>query len=82
MPNQSGKVYGLTILSPIIDDDQATPSHDLQIRKYLADLPTDERSPFALGRRASGNLDAPVTNVNMRTVEIEHVGGKTELHSQ
>ncbi len=51
MPNQSGRLYGLTILSPIIDDDGAIPSHDLQIRKYLAALPTDERSPFA---RASG----------------------------
>ncbi|WP_353071263.1 hypothetical protein [Tunturiibacter gelidiferens] len=48
MPNQNGKVYGLTILSPIIDDEKATPSHDLQIRNYLAKLPTDERSPFAL----------------------------------
>jgi hypothetical protein len=48
MPNVSGKVYGLTILSPIIDDDRATPSHDLQIRKYLAGLPTDEHSPFAV----------------------------------
>jgi hypothetical protein len=48
MPNESGKVYGLTILSPIIDDDRATPSHDLQIREYLAHLPTDEKSPFAL----------------------------------
>jgi hypothetical protein len=47
MPNQNGTVYGLTILSPIIDDERATPSHDLQIRHYLADLPTDERSPFA-----------------------------------
>jgi hypothetical protein len=48
MPNQNGKVYGLTILSPIIDDDNVTPSHDLQIRRYLATLPTDGRSPFAL----------------------------------
>jgi len=48
MPNQNGKVYGLTILSPIIDDEQAVPSHDLQIRNYLAKLPTDENSPFAL----------------------------------
>jgi hypothetical protein len=48
MGNQNGKLYGLTILSPIIDDETATPSHDLQIRKYLATLPTDERSPFAL----------------------------------
>ena len=48
MPNQNGKLYGLTILSPIIDDESATPSHDLQIRNYLATLPTDQRSPFAL----------------------------------
>ena len=47
MPNQNGNVYGLTILSPIIDDEQATPSHDLQIRKYLATLPTGVDSPFA-----------------------------------
>ena len=48
MPNKNGTVYGLTILSPIIDDEKATPSHDLQIRKYLATLPTGEESPFAL----------------------------------
>ncbi|ADW70828.1 hypothetical protein [Granulicella tundricola] len=48
MPNQSGILYGLTILSPIIDDERATPSHDLQIRKHLAGLPTDQHSPFAL----------------------------------
>ena len=47
MPSKNGSVYGLTILSPIIDDDQATPSHDLQIRKYLASLPTREDSPFS-----------------------------------
>jgi hypothetical protein len=47
MPNQNGSVFGLTILSPIIDDEKATPSHDLQIRKYLATLPTGPESPFA-----------------------------------
>jgi hypothetical protein len=47
MPNESGKLYGLTVLSPIIDDDSATPSHDLQIRLYLAGLKMDEGSPFA-----------------------------------
>jgi hypothetical protein len=47
MPNQSGSLYGLTILSPIIDDESATPSHDLQIREYLANLPTDASGPFA-----------------------------------
>jgi len=48
MPNQNGSVYGLTILSPILDDEKATPSHDLQIRNYLAKLSTREDSPFAL----------------------------------
>ena len=48
MPNQSGTVYGLTILSPILNDETATPSHDLQIRDYLATLPTGDQSPFAL----------------------------------
>ena len=48
MPNQNGSLYGLTILSPIIDDEKATPSHDLQIREYLAKLPTDSRGPFAI----------------------------------
>ncbi len=48
MPNQNGTVYGLTILSPIIDDERATPSHDLKIREYLATLPTGEESPFAI----------------------------------
>jgi hypothetical protein len=47
MPNQNGSLYGLTILSPILEDAQATPSHDLQIRNYLAHLSTRENSPFA-----------------------------------
>jgi len=47
MPNQNGILYGLTLLSPILNDERATPSHDLQIRAYLATLPTDETSPFA-----------------------------------
>jgi hypothetical protein len=47
MSNKNGSVYGLTILSPIIDDEKATPSHDLQIRNYLAHLSTREDSPFA-----------------------------------
>src|SRR5580698_4094414 len=67
MPNQNGKVYGLTILSPIIDDEQATPSHDLQIRNYLAKLPTDENSPFAL---------APATHLTRLVVmdDVIYVG--------
>jgi hypothetical protein len=48
MPNQNGSLYGLTLLSPIIDDPSATPSHDLQIRAYLAKLSTRQDSPFAI----------------------------------
>jgi hypothetical protein len=48
MANRSGSVYGLTVLSPILNDEHAVPSHDLQIRKYLATLPTGADSPFAI----------------------------------
>jgi hypothetical protein len=48
MANQSGSVYGLTLLCPILGDKHATPSHDLQIREYLATLPTGADSPFAI----------------------------------
>jgi hypothetical protein len=47
MPNQSGNVYGLTILSPIINGAAGDISHDCAIRDYLADLPRDHRSLFA-----------------------------------
>lgn len=48
MPNQNGNVYGLTLLCPIIEDHRASPSHDLQIRAYLASLSTGPDSPFAI----------------------------------
>lgn len=48
MANQSGSVYGLTVLSPILNDAHAVPSHDLQIRKYLSTLSTGADSPFAI----------------------------------
>jgi hypothetical protein len=47
MANVSGSVYGLTILSPIIDDPKADISHDCAIRSYLATLPNGHQSPFA-----------------------------------
>jgi hypothetical protein len=47
MANQSGSVYGLTVLSPILQDATADTSHNCAIREYLAKLPDDERSPFA-----------------------------------
>ena len=45
MPSQSGSVYGLTLLCPIIDDDNAVPSHDLQIRDHLARLSLEPDRP-------------------------------------
>ncbi len=47
MANQSGSVYGLTILSPIAEKPKGEDSPALAIRKYLAHLPIDENSPFA-----------------------------------
>jgi hypothetical protein len=47
MPNQSGNIYGLTILSPIINGADGDVSHDCAIRDYLANLPRDHRSLFA-----------------------------------
>jgi hypothetical protein len=47
MPSQSGSVYGLTLLCPIIDDNNAIPSHDLQIRYHLSTLSLGPDGPFA-----------------------------------
>jgi hypothetical protein len=47
MANQSGSVYGLTILSPIKYDPHAETSHNLAIRLYLRALPADQTGPFA-----------------------------------
>lgn len=47
MANQSGKVYGLTILSPIIEDEQLDIGHAMELRWYLGHLPRDHKSPFA-----------------------------------
>src|SRR6202050_1295431 len=47
MANQSGDVYGLTILSPILQDLTAETSHNCAIRMKLASMPGDEFSPFA-----------------------------------
>ena len=47
--SQSGSVYGLTLLCPILDDPAAIPSHDLQIRAHLAHLLSPGAdSPFAV----------------------------------
>jgi hypothetical protein len=47
MANQSGQVYGLTILSPIIEDARLDICHSMELRWYLGHLPRDHRSPFA-----------------------------------
>jgi hypothetical protein len=46
MSNQSGNIYGLTILSPIKDDQNAAISPSLAIRMYLQTLPVDGKGPF------------------------------------
>lgn len=47
MPNISGKTYGLTILSPILEDNRLEICHSMELRWYLSQLPRDRRSPFA-----------------------------------
>lgn len=47
MANQNGSMYGLTILSPIIDDPAIRVSHDAALRNYLQNMPRHESGPFA-----------------------------------
>src|SRR5580693_3387966 len=47
MANQNGQIYGLTILSPIIQGDSKDLTHATAIRWYLAHQPRDRRSPLA-----------------------------------
>jgi hypothetical protein len=47
MSNQSGQVYGLTILSPIVENDRLDICHSMELRWYLGHLPRDHKSPFA-----------------------------------
>jgi len=47
MANVSGNTYGLTILSPIIEDNRLDICHSKELRWYLSQLPRDYRSPFA-----------------------------------
>jgi hypothetical protein len=47
MANVSGKTYGLTILSPILEDNRLDICHSMELRWYLSQLPRDCRSPFA-----------------------------------
>ena len=41
MPNQSGQVYGLTVLSPIIEDDSIDIGHQLVVKRADLELPLD-----------------------------------------
>ncbi|MGA8222808.1 MAG: hypothetical protein WB780_14240 [Candidatus Acidiferrales bacterium] len=47
MANQSGQLYGLTILSPIINNGTRAASQDLALRQHLSTLANGEHSPFA-----------------------------------
>jgi hypothetical protein len=47
MANVSGKTYGLTILSPILEDDRLDICHSMKLRWSLSQLPRDYHSPFA-----------------------------------
>ena len=47
MADQSGQVYGLTILSPIIEDETLDICHSMELRWYLGNLARDHNSPFA-----------------------------------
>jgi hypothetical protein len=47
MANQNGKLYGLTILSPIIRGYTKEVAHDTILRKYLSGMRNEEHSPFA-----------------------------------
>jgi len=47
MGNVSGSTYGLTILSPIIEDNHLEICHSMELRWCLSQLPRDCRSPFA-----------------------------------
>src|SRR6516225_8651906 len=47
MANQNGSVYGLTILSPIVQDTKTQVCHSVALRRYLTSLPRNESGPFA-----------------------------------
>jgi len=47
MASQSGQVYGLTALSPILEEDSIDVCHATALRWYLSSLPRDDKSPFA-----------------------------------
>jgi hypothetical protein len=47
MANQNGQVYGLTILSPIVEDESLDICHSMELRWYLGHLARDHKSPFA-----------------------------------
>jgi hypothetical protein len=47
MANESGKAYGLTVLSPLRSDKHEKESFTAKLRQRFIDLPVDEESPMA-----------------------------------
>jgi hypothetical protein len=47
MGNQSGISYGLTVLSPIVNNGSRAAAQDLALRAHLAQSGRREKSPFA-----------------------------------
>lgn len=78
MANKSGSLYGLTILSPIIDDPKADVSHDLALRIYLNGLKRDQDGPFA---KVTGTHIARLAVMN-DVVFVGHPSKEEHLQSQ
>ncbi len=83
MANQNGGVYGLTVLSPIFQNTKAErkkgeDSPALEIRKYLAQLPTDQDSPFA---KVPGTHMCRLVVMD-DVVFVGHPAREEHLHSQ
>ena len=72
MANQSGQLYGLTILSPIINNGSRSASQDLALRKHLSSLANGVHSPFA---RVAGTHFARLVVMN----DVVFVGNPSKI---
>jgi hypothetical protein len=89
MANRNGNIYGLTILSPILEGSEAGIPHNLAIRNYLADLPRDGRdpeNPFTklssthMARLAVLDVDALQSGVRVEASLLQfHIGGAKQV---
>ena len=62
MGNRAGIHYGLTVLSPIIDDPERVPPHDTDLRRVLDEIPEGPaQSPFT---RVAGTHFARLTVID------------------